>query len=234
MAKKLTTYVAFIVDESGSMDMIRQETVNNFNEQLQVLKEESNSPEAIAKKLLLGGEEYEGVETFVSYVKFNQEVNTIIELDNVNSVEELTLEDFAPSGTTALYDAIGSTIERFQEIDDLDDPGTSVLFVIITDGQENSSRKFGRQQVKSLVDELNAGDKWTFTFMGTQDALEQAYDIGFDKGNVAEFAASSVGMSDATFVMSTSTRGYYDARLKGMSKVYDFYSDEKDEEDNEV
>ena len=224
---KLKTYVALIIDESGSMGTIYEQAMSNFNEQLQVLKEESNSPEAVAKKLLIGGEEYEGIETQVSVVKFNQRVNTIIELTNVDDVEEITEEDYSPHGTTALYDAIGGTISRFQEIDGLDDPGASVLFVIITDGYENSSTDFKHEKVKSLVDELSATDKWTFTFMGTEDALEQAVDIGINPGNIASFTATADGMKVATNNMTDGLRGYYNARSTGMTSMASFYDDDK-------
>lgn len=230
MGKNLKTYVALIVDESGSMTSIYTAALTNFNEQLQVLKEESNSPEAVAKKLLIEGEEYDGVETHVSVVKFNQDVNVIVDLEEVSNVEEITQQDYQPSGTTALYDAIGETIERFQNIDDLDDPGTSVLFVIITDGMENASKRFGQKKIKSLVDELQATDKWTFTFMGTEDALEQAYDIGLARGNVAAFSADVVGMSTATATMSNSLRSYYDSRSAGLTSVSSFYDDSDEEE----
>lgn len=230
MAKNLKTYVALIIDESGSMNSIRQQAINNFNEQLQVLKEESNSPNAVAKKLLVNGEEYEGIETYVSVVKFNYHVNVIDELAEVNTITEVTDDEYQPNGTTALYDAIGMTIDRFQKIEDLNDPGASVLFIIITDGQENASSNYTYEKVKSLVNDLNATNKWTFTFMGTKDALEQAYNIGFAKGNVTAFAATADGMNLASDVMASSLRSYYDARTtKGVTSLASFY-DNIDEE----
>lgn len=223
---KLKTFVALIIDESGSMSSIKKETINNFNEQLQVLKQESNSPDAIAKKLLIGGKEYEGVETFVSVVKFNQNTNVIINLDDVNNISEINDTDYSPEGGTALYDAIGDTIERFQSIPDMSDPGSSALLVILTDGEENSSKRFSHKKVKSLIDDLNANNKWTFTFMGTENALDQAVDIGIAAGNMVAFDNTVKGMSMATNTMSVGLRSYYNARLSGETSVDSFYSDE--------
>ncbi len=225
---KLKTFVALIVDESGSMSSIKKETINNFNEQLQVLKQESNSPDAVAKKLLIGGQEYEGVETFVSVVKFNQETNIIINLDDVNSIKEIADSDYSPNGGTALYDAIGDTIERFQSIPEMSDPGSSALFVILTDGEENSSKRFSHKRVKSLIDDLNADNKWTFTFMGTENALEQAVDIGIAAGNMVAFDNTVKGMAVANDVMTTSLRSYYNARRSGETSVDSFYSSDED------
>lgn len=223
---KLKTFVALIIDESGSMSSIKKETINNFNEQLQVLKQESNSPDAIAKKLLIGGQEYEGVETFVSVVKFNQDTNIIINLADVNNISEITDTDYSPNGGTALYDAIGDTIERFQSIPEMSDPGSSALFIILTDGEENSSKRFSHKRVKSLIDDLNADKKWTFTFMGTENALDQAREIGIAYGNTVAFDNTAKGMAVANNVMTTSLRSYYSARLSGETSVDSFYSDE--------
>jgi len=223
---KLKTFVALVIDESGSMSSIKKETINNFNEQLQVLKQESNSPDAIAKKLLIGGQEYEGVETFVSVVKFNQNTNIIISLDDVNSISEINDTDYSPDGGTALYDAIGDTIERFQSIPDMSDPGSSALLVILTDGEENSSKRFSHKKIKSLIDDLNTNNKWTFTFMGTENALDQAVDIGIAAGNTVVFDNTAKGMSMATNTMSVGLRSYYNARLSGETSTDSFYSNE--------
>jgi len=225
---KLKTFVALIIDESGSMSSIKKETINNFNEQLQVLKQESNSPDAIAKKLLIGGQEYEGVETFVSVVKFNQNTNIIINLDDVNNISEIADSDYSPDGGTALYDAIGDTIERFQSIPEMADPGSSALLVILTDGEENSSKRFSHKKVKSLIDDLNVNNKWTFTFMGTENALEQAIDIGIAAGNTVVFNNTVKGMSTATSTMSAGLRSYYNARRIGETSTDSFYSSENE------
>lgn len=228
MSRKLKTYVSFVLDESGSMSSIRNEAISNFNEQLDVLKSESSSPEAVAKKLLINGEEYEGVETVVSFIKFNQDVTTVINGKIVEDVTEITEDNYTPNGTTALYDAIGLAIEEIQSNSDINEDGVSSLVVIITDGMENASKKFNQQKIKSLVDELQQTNRWTFTFMGTENALDQAYDIGFYRGNVASFTADSVGMSQATVAMVDSTSEYYKARLRGETSVSSFYSGEDD------
>ena len=90
----LKTYVAVILDRSGSMCGIQDEARNNFNEQLQVLKEESNKPSNVAKKLLQG-QPTSGLETKVTFVTFNEKIDTAIFNEDVNNVEEF-VEQFIP------------------------------------------------------------------------------------------------------------------------------------------
>jgi Mg-chelatase subunit ChlD len=225
----LKTYVAFIVDESGSMGSIKKQTIDNFNEQLQVLKEESNSPENIAKKLLVNQTQdnaYEGIETFVSITKFNHNINKIINLTEVNNISEITDKDYEPDGTTNLYDAIGFTIEDFQKIPELkDDPKAAALFIILTDGEHNVQGKYNGPQVKSLISELEATNKYTFTFMGTDNALDQAQDLGLKIANTVSFSASAIGMDMAKNNVSVGLKSYYGGRKLGKTTMDDFYAD---------
>lgn len=225
------TYVAIILDKSGSMESIKTEAINHFNEQLQVLKEESNAPDKVAKKMLQN-EESNAVETYVTFVTFNNEVETLIESDDVNNISEIDDSVYRPGGTTALYDAIGETIEKFQTYDDINDSNVSVLFTIITDGQENASGRFaseeGRKKVKSQIDELQETGKWTFTFMGAnQDVMETAVDnLGIYSGNTMSFDYSSNGMTDASYAHTVSTRAYFTALRTGNTSTQTFYDDE--------
>lgn len=232
----IKTYVAIILDKSGSMDTIKTEAINHFNEQLQVLKEESNAPDKVAKKMLQN-EESNAVETHVTFVMFNNKVETLIENDDVNNISEIDDSTYKPGGTTALYDAIGETIEKFQSYSDINDPNVSVLFTIITDGQENASEKFngdsGRKKVKSQIDELQETGKWTFTFMGAnQDVMETAVEgLGIRAGNTMSFDYSAEGMTLASDTHSMSTRAYFSARRQGDLSVASFYTEDGEDED---
>jgi len=230
---KMKTYVALILDKSGSMKSIRDTAINNFNEQLQVLKKESNSPEVEAKKVLLASDPAnvsQGIETKVSVIVFNDTVNTIDFDVDVNAISEITHQEYDPDGMTALYDAIGFTIDKFRDHYDLSDPNTGVLFVIITDGEENSSKTYsgkeGRRIIKSKVDELNATGKWTFTFLGTNSALDEIKD--FDMHKMA-FAATDNGLKHAMDIQTASTQSYYKARKMGKTTVEDFYATVEEE-----
>lgn len=242
---KLKTYVAMILDKSGSMCSIINEARTNFNEQLQVLKEESDSESAVAKKILLEADDaanIDGIETRVTVVAFNNNVDFIMFDEDVSYANEISKEDYLPSGTTALFDAIGLTIEKFQKhYTDLDDPNVGILFNIITDGMENSSKMYegetGRKKLKSLMDELQQ-QNWTFTFMGTENVVEQAQDLGFSIGNTVVFSADPEGMKTLSSTHLGGLRSYYGARAEmsvssTSESIKDFYSQEEEKENDD-
>ena len=231
----MKTYVALILDSSGSMGIIADKTRNDFNEQLQTLKEESNNPANEAKKVLMAEDPENvtsGIETRVSVVTFANSVKFVDFDIDVNEISEITKEEYNPNGGTALYDAIGITMDKFIENYDLDDPNTGVLFVVLTDGQENSSQKYGGSEgqkiIKSRIDELKESGKWTFTFMGTEDALEHVEDFAFSK---ALYTADINGMEDMKMRHMTATKSYFNARSMGVTAIDNFYgeTEEKDE-----
>ena len=228
MAETMKTYVALILDKSGSMGNVLEEARNNFNEQLQVLKEESNSPDAVAKKVLAADDPQsvtDGVETKVSVIVFNEKIDEVDFDVDVNDISEISTTEYVPSGMTALYDAIGTTIDKFVDHYDLTEPNTGVLFVIVTDGQENSSKTYagieGQKRLKSKIDELEQTDKWTFTFLGTDNALEEAANLG-----ISSSMAWDANNINASFDAHTSgTRSYYGLRKEGVTSVSSFYDD---------
>ena len=127
----MKTYVAIILDSSGSMQSIADKTRNDFNEQLQTLKQESNNPASEAKKVLMAQNPDEveaGIETKVSIITFANGVKFVDFDVDVNNISEITAEEYKPNGGTALYDAIGLTIDKFVDTYDLSDSNTGVLF----------------------------------------------------------------------------------------------------------
>ena len=211
----ITQYVAFVLDQSDSMNSIKQAAIDAFNEQLQVLRKESD-----------------GVKTLVTVTKFST-VPTLGEPVSLEYIEELNEMTYRPSGMTALYDAIGETALVIAKQYKEDDSDAAVLFVIITDGHENASVKFNQQRVKSMVEELEGTDRWTFTFLAAnQNPLETAVaQMSMKVGNVMAFNATEDGMTSASTSMSYSTSSYMADRKMGETKTDTFYKtdDGKDE-----
>jgi hypothetical protein len=105
----------------------------------------------------------------------------------------ITFLDYRPAGTTALLDAVGITVNELQGIvgSELVAGEASVVVVIITDGYENSSRKFSNDQVAGLIKELESTGKWTFSYIGaTLDAVEVAGTLNIKKSNAMYFHQS--------------------------------------------
>ncbi len=205
------TYVAMILDKSGSMLSLRESAVKSFNDQIKSLKRES---------------EKNNLETVVSIVLFNHEISVQVGSAEVGLVNELKEETYQPSGMTALYDAIGQTIHRFEKNYELGKED-AVLFVIVTDGMENSSQEFGgergRKNLKSEIERLENTKQWTFTFIGTENALDQALDIGI--ASTLQYDASDVGLD---FMAQGQTRAfatYFNSRASGETSVKNLYDD---------
>ena len=208
---KLKNYIAIVLDESGSMGLIWSETINTFNEQIQVIKKNS-----------------EDMETMVSLQTFNTTVPKP-RLWNVSDskLQPISIKDYKPDGMTALHDAIGRTITELKKTPDADDPTVSFLLIIISDGEENHSKypPLGwKNNIAPLIKEIQSTGKWTVTYLGAnQDLVKVSDELGIAKGNLMKFDASSKGMKEAGFTVSMGLNNFYDVRRKGNSRMDNFY-----------
>jgi hypothetical protein len=236
---KIKTYVGLILDKSGSMNSLKEFAINTFNEQIQTLKAESNSPKESTLRLLKGKGDVEGVETKLTLVSFNDNVQFHKFNEDVNAIQEFPADEYKPDGSTALFDAIGETIDRFTtEIPDLVEENSGALIIVITDGQENASKTYGgengRKRLRSRIEELEKTDKWTITFMGCEKVMETAVDhLGLNVGNTRSWDPTQQGLAYASAVNTISTQNYMTARAEGTTSVKDFYkvTDEKEIEE---
>lgn len=97
--------------------------------------------------------------------------STLHNREPISKVKNLTLDDYSVGGNTALLDAVGITIDKIRENRKIT-KNNNVLFVIITDGEENSSRKYSRDKIKSMINSAEKEDKWDFIFLGANiDAI---------------------------------------------------------------
>lgn len=201
--KPFSTYVAMILDESGSMDIARTSIIGHFKEQIDMLLEQQKEdPDHKIK---------------VSLTKFNS--TSSIAFDNLSPVEVplLTLDTYKPSGGTALYDAVGQTINRIKETVDFTKEDVSILVLIFSDGEENSSRVYNSPQVAAMIKDCKDSKKWTFTYMGSSSSsLEDiAKKMNIDLGNMASFNTSSVaGYSMGSSTVLEGTKAYLNVRSK--------------------
>lgn len=138
--KKPKTHVIMVLDKSGSMASIRKETIDHFNEQVDKIRK-------IAKDQ----------DVSISLINFNEELQEKFWDVPLKQLKKLTLEDYLPSGMTALYDAIGLTaLKGEKQFMDLKDENTAVLFVVLTDGYENSSKEFTSKWPTQLTSKLKS------------------------------------------------------------------------------
>jgi Mg-chelatase subunit ChlD len=195
------TEIVCIVDKSGSMETIKTDAIGGFN---QFLKEQKEIPSPASMTIVLFDTAYE----------------FLVEGKDIQAVEPLNERIYTPGGGTALLDAVGITIdkvvERLTGIPDDQQPG-KVLVAILTDGEENSSEKYKRQQIFDRIKkQTDAG--WRFLFLAAnQDAFAEAGSIGIAMDSTANFAATPDGILGA-FVgasfASTCYRAGQDSKLK--------------------
>lgn len=175
--KKNLTELVFILDKSGSMAGLEADTIGGFNSMLKKQKKQDG-------------------EAFVTTVLFDNEIQTVHDRIPLDSVSEMTDDDYVPGGCTALIDAIGKTIEHIKNIHKYarkDDVPESTVFVITTDGMENASREFSSAKVKKMI-EKQKSEGWEFLFIAANiDAVETASGFGIDIDRAVNYHADKKG-----------------------------------------
>jgi len=196
---KHTICHVLILDKSGSMTSVRQSTIDGFNENLIALRKEQENDSEIEQKLY--------------FVTFNDSVSCDIWDKPVNQIKDLTTNTYSPSGSTALYEAIGKTVQRLSEEirDQLTSQSVNVVVTIFTDGGENSSsqewRDFGK--LKTILEEFRSSRAWTFTFIGCdENTLKTAKELGFSVNNTLNYVPSEKGTKNAFDTLRTSRISY--------------------------
>lgn len=141
----------------------------------------------------------------------------------VNQVQKLNRVTYTPSGMTALYDAVCSTINQAKGKVGKKDKS---LVVIMTDGEENSSHEYTQTQLATMIKDLQAQGNWSFVFLGAnQDAWAKAGELNIAMGNAATFTASSSGTRAAFAMMASNTSNFASSDTVG-SKF--FSADDQD------
>jgi Mg-chelatase subunit ChlD len=183
--------IVVILDESGSMEPVRMDMIKALND----LINEQKQLKRPCKFTL---------------VKFNDKVTRVIENRDLSEVKKFTIEDYAPDRSTALYDAIGSTIDWFRY-------ENNVLLVIITDGLENASTKHNKTQIFDMLDEKKKYRDWTYVYLSNDlTNSAQGTSIGFD--NSVYSANCVVGQHNfGSYLSNNMNKAIYNYRAHGQS-----------------
>lgn len=181
--------ITVLLDRSGSMASIKDDTIGGFNTFLD------------EQKALPG-------EATISLVQFDtQGYDRVIDAKPIAQAEPLSDKTFVPRGGTPLLDAMGRVIAetgaRLKAMANAERP-ENVIMVIITDGQENASKEFTREAVLKSVTHQQDVYKWNFIYLGAnQDAIQSARDMGIPMAAAANYTANNT--SDAYSAASSMT-----------------------------
>ena len=172
------TEMVFIIDRSGSMRGLEDDTIGGFNEMIEKQKQ------------------LEGT-CLVSTVFFSNDSKVIHDRLDIKEVKPLTRKDYSPCGCTALLDAIGRAIHHIGNIHKYskkEDVPEHTIFVITTDGMENSSYQYSSDEIKSMISRQEEKYDWEFVFVAANiDAIEVAGNIGIRKERAANYNYSKKG-----------------------------------------
>ena len=194
--KKGLTELVFILDKSGSMSGLESDTIGGYNSMLK--KQQS----------------IEG-ECHITTVLFDNYYELLHDRIDIKAVSLITEKEYQVGGSTALLDAIGNTIHKIgnaQKHTAENYRAEKVMFVIITDGEENSSREYSVEKVKAQIERQKAKFGWEFIFLGANiDAVQTARRFGIAPDRAIDYLADSEGTELNFKVMASAVATFREA-----------------------
>lgn len=189
--------MVFILDRSGSMSGLEADTIGGFNAMIDKQKKEEGA-------------------AFVTTVLFHTQHSVLHDRLTIGEVPAMTDKDYFVGGGTALLDAVGMTIRQIETIHKYarpEDVPAHTVFIITTDGQENSSTQFRYADVKKMI-EAAKEKGWEFLYLGANiDAAAEAAKIGISRERAANYEASACGTRSLFKAMNSSVAS---VRRKGV------------------
>ena len=177
--KKNVTEIVFILDRSGSMGGLEEDTIGGYNSLIEKQKQEDG-------------------EAYLTTVLFDDRYEMIHKHEDIENVRPLTNKEYYPRGMTALLDAVGKTIlkiKRQQERLDETEIPENTLVVITTDGHENASKEFTYRDIRTLIKKQTEIYNWEFIFLGANiDAAKEGEKFGIRRERTVNYHADHKGV----------------------------------------
>lgn len=201
------TYVCLVLDKSGSMALCRQQAIEGFNAQMDVIKENTKK----------GGDTKISVVTFNGIVEINQDA---VEADKV---EKLTPESYNPWGSTAMLDAVWDAIVSLEKYDDKGEQ-TAFLVVTISDGEENASQHTQSRTLAEKIQQLENTKRWTFGYVGANQDLSKINEyLNIPLQNSLVFTANMAGYTTMADTATYSLGNYMSLRSAGTTNTAHYF-----------
>lgn len=187
--KKKTMDVVFLLDRSGSMSGMENDTIGGYNSYINDFKKK---------------------DALITTILFDDKYEMITDRKDVKNVPKLTNKEYFTRGSTALLDAIGKSIKYMEE-----KKSEKVMFVITTDGYENSSKEFSKEQIRELIQGHNT---WEFIYIGADiDSYKEGASIGIRKSNIANYKKTAKGTKNMFGAVLCACEEYCEENYVGTS-----------------
>lgn len=187
--KKNLTELVFILDKSGSMSGLKKDTIGGYNAMLEQQRKVDG-------------------ECVITTVLFDNRYALLHDRIDIRAIQSISEKEYFVGGSTALLDAIGKTIHKIgtaQKNTAEDYRAEKVMFVIITDGEENASRHYSSVQVKEMIQRQKERYGWEFIFLGANiDAVETAGRFGIGADRAVDYVPDGEG-TELNFRMMSET-----------------------------
>ena len=196
------TELVFILDRSGSMSGLEDDTIGGFNGMLKKQKAENE-------------------DVNVTTVLFDDKVDIIHDRFPIGIVEPLTEKDYFVRGCTALLDAVGMAVHKVENVQEHlpeDHKAEKVIFVITTDGHENSSKEYSYSQIKKMI-EAKKEMGWEFLFLGANiDAVGEAEKMGISRNRAVTYENDCDGVALNYEVVGSAVRRAVSKKRESLSE----------------
>ena len=176
--RKNLTEIVFILDRSGSMGGLEQDTIGGFNSLIEKQKKEKG-------------------EAYISTVLFDDRTEVLHDRVELNKIQPMTEDDYYVRGMTALLDALGGAMKHIGNIHKYarrEDVPEKTMFIIMTDGHENSSHTYSYDDIRRMITRQKERYGWEFMFLGANmDAISEAKKYGIPEEMAVEYNCDRKG-----------------------------------------
>ena len=180
--KKEKMDIVFLLDRSGSMSGTESDTIGGYNSYINSQRNNNVN---------------------VTTILFDDKYEVLTRNTPISQIKKLTKEEYYTRGCTALLDAIGKTIDYMDELNK-----NKVIFIITTDGYENASTKYNKNDIKKLIEKHK---NWEFVYIGADiDSYSEASAIGIRTTNIANYEKSREGISKLFGAVNKLSKMYYE------------------------
>lgn len=177
--------VVFLLDRSGSMGGIEKDTIGGYNSYI---------------------DSQRGKNVKVTTVLFDDKYEILHNREDVDNIKKLTNKEYYVRGCTALLDAIGKTIREME-----DNNPNKVIFIITTDGYENTSTKYNKSQIKELI---SVHKDWKFMYIGADiDSYSEGRSLGIKDEFIANYKKTDRGISKLYNALTTASKLFYEEEI---------------------